>query len=447
MYRNTSPAGSPARGERSDSTRGLLALGAQALWHDGDIRRSRRLFESAYRRAQADTDPRASAAAALGSAALWAGEHERSAAAAVVLDRLRQAVPAAEAVEDGRLSLRLRARLAAEADQCSGGHSAIIAVLEHARRLGDPVVLAETLNLACQCLLDPACGELRRGVSNELLIACRRTRRPGDRLFARLWHTVGLVRDGSAEAPRALAELRALLTAQRNLTVEHCVQAIEVMYEVRSGRLEQAEGLAHRCADAGAAAGRSAAAAWQAAQLIAVRWYQGRIGESVPALRTLNAAPSLGPVDYSPQAWLAVAHAAVGEERPARAVLAGLTDDGRSLSALPRSGTWLVTMYATVEAAHLLGDRETAEEAYRLLLPYADLPAVAGPAVSCLGSVEHSLGMARLTLSDRDAAAQHLRRAVVYNTELGHLPAAALSRRCLAGSPRDARGIRSSSAF
>lgn len=200
MYGNTSPAGSPARGERSASTRGLLALGAQALWHDGDVRRSRRLFESAYRRAQADTDPRASAAAALGSAGLWAGEHESSTAAAVLLGRLRRAVPAAEAVGDGRLSLRLQARLAAEADQRLGGHSAIVAILEHTRRLADPVALAEMLNLACQCLLSPARGELRRDVADELLTASLRTRRPGDRLFARLWRTVGLVLDGSAEA-------------------------------------------------------------------------------------------------------------------------------------------------------------------------------------------------------------------------------------------------------
>ena len=433
MDGNTSPAGSFARGERSGSTRGLLALGAQALWRDGDVRRSRRLFESAYRRAQADTDPRADAAAALGAAGLWAGEHESSAAAGVVLERLRRAVPAAEAVGDGRLSLRLQARLAAEADQRSGGHSAIIAALEHARRLGDPVVLAETSNLACQCLLSPACGDLRRDVADELLTASLRTRRPGDRLLAGLWRTVRLVLDGSAEAPRSLGDLRALLAMQRNLTVEHCAQAIEVLYEVRAGRFERAEVLAQRCAAAGAAAGRSAAAAWRAAHLVAVRWYQGRIGESLRELRLIDADSSPNPADYSRQAWLAVAYAAAGQERHARAALAGLTGDGRSLSELPRSGTWLVTMYATVEAAHVLGDRETAEEAHRLLLPYAGLPAVAGPAVSCFGSVDHSLGMARLTLSDRDAAAQHLRRAVVYNTELGHLPAAALSRRCLAG--------------
>ena len=218
-----------------------------------------------------------------------------------------------------------------------------------------------------------------------------------------------------------------------NLAVEHCAQAIEVLYEVRAGRFERAEILAKQCADAGAAAGQSAAAAWRAVQLAAMRWYQGRIGESPQALGSINADPSLNPAHYARQAWLVVAYAAAGEERHARAALAGLTGDGRSLAALPRNGTWLVTMYATVEAAHLLGDRETAEEAYRLLLPHAGLPAVAGPAVSCFGSVEHSLGMARLTLSDRDAAAQHLRRAVVYNTELGHLPAAALSRRCLAG--------------
>jgi hypothetical protein len=92
-------------------------------------------------------------------------------------------------------------------------------------------------------------------------------------------------------------------------------------------------------------------------------------------------------------------------------------------------------LYGVAQAAHLLGDRDAAAQAYRLLLPYAGLPAVAGPAISCFGSVEHALGLAQLTLSDHAAAAHHLRQAVKQNADLDHLPAAALSRRLLAEIP------------
>jgi hypothetical protein len=111
-----------------------------------------------------------------------------------------------------------------------------------------------------------------------------------------------------------------------------------------------------------------------------------------------------------------------------------MTGHGRRLADLPRSGSWLVTLYGIVEAAHLLSDWETADEAYRLLRPFAHLPIAAGPAVSCFGSVEHALGLAQLTLGEHERAAEHLQRAVRHNTAMGHLPAAALARQRLAAA-------------
>ena len=53
-----------------------------------------------------------------------------------------------------------------------------------------------------------------------------------------------------------------------------------------------------------------------------------------------------------------------------------------SLAALPMSSTWLTGMVSIVEAATGLGDRALAAEAYRMLLPYAGLPATPSLAVS-----------------------------------------------------------------
>ncbi len=102
-------------------------------------------------------------------------------------------------------------------------------------------------------------------------------------------------------------------------------------------------------------------------------------------------------------------------------------------------------MNSVVEAAHLLGDANTAGRAYELLSPYADLPMVASLGVTCLGSVHHALGVACLTTGDLDRAVTHLRTAITRNLALAHWPAVVSSRRRLAQAltararPSDAR--------
>jgi hypothetical protein len=424
-------APSPAR-----PTRKLVADGERVLWEHGDLRCARELFDTAYRRAQIGRDPRTAAAAALGLAGLWVHEHQSFTTAAVALDRLRRAAEAASAAGEDALAARLGARLAAETDFRSAEHGAILAAVEQARRDGDPVVLAEALNLAHQCLMAPTCGGIRRRLADELIAASAHTGRRGHLLLGKLWRTVDLVLDSGPQARRGLAELRRTLTEQNHLAVDHAAQAIEVMFEIRAGRFEQAERRARECAHAGRAAGQPAGATWHAAQLVTVRWYQGRIVEVLPLIRHAAESPSLSPVDYSFQALLALAAAASGDQRQARTALAAMTGYGRSLADLPRSGSWLVALYGIVEAAHLLGDWETADEAYRLLRPFAHLPIAAGPAISCFGSVEHALGLAQLTLGERRLAAEHLQRAVHHNRALGHWPAAALAQQRLAATAR-----------
>jgi hypothetical protein len=202
------------------------------------------------------------------------------------------------------------------------------------------------------------------------------------------------------------------------------------MFDVRAGRFEPAELAAKECAEAGASAGHPAAPAWYAAHLVAIRWYQGRLPELLPLLEEAVALPSLSPTDYSFQSALALTSATAGDTRRARAALAGLT--AHPLAELPRSGAWLATLYQVVEAAHSLGDPEAAAEAYTLLRPCAGMTATIAPGIACFGSVEHALGLAKLTVGQFDAAVGHLRHAVRENLALGHWPATILARHRLA---------------
>jgi hypothetical protein len=222
--------------------------------------------------------------------------------------------------------------------------------------------------------------------------------------------------------------------------------AIDVMLAIRAGRFGEAEELAAVCARRGAAAGDADHDWWSAAQLVTIRWYQGRLPELLPALRERVSSPVLSTVDNSAVAALAVAAAMSGDRNQAASSLAALC--GSDLAALPRSSAWLVTMGGIVEAAYLLEATGVALRAYELLHPHADLPMIGSLGITCFGSTQHALGVAALTTRQADLAVEHLTAAVQQNLALAHWPALLASRQRLAqayllrGAPGDAEAAR-----
>jgi hypothetical protein len=402
-----------------DDVESLLAAGTRLLVVAGDLRASRGPFDAAYRMAEQTGDPHAMAAAALGLGGLWVHEHRATAASALLQARLEQALSLVD--RHSSLALRLRARLAGEADYRRGAQASILAVLDEARRAADPIALVEALSLAHHCALGPDDGALRRVLADELIGASALTERRGDLLMGVLWRTVDLFLDADPHAQRRLRELRELLARGEHRAVGYVASAIEVMLTIRSGRLDEAEALARACVEQGTVAGDVDAVGWYGAQLVAIRWYQGRLVELLPMLGELVHLPTLSAVDNAYFAALAVATAAAGDRRTAAGTLAGLR--GRDLADLPRSSSWLVTMYGIVEAAHLLDDADTSARAYELLAPFASLPVMASLGVACFGSVQHALGVASLTTGHLDRAIEHLREAIDRNLALGHWPA------------------------
>ncbi len=416
-------ASAPTRGAES-----LLASGTRALDVDGDLHAGRQWFEAAYREGERSGDARVIAQAALGLGGWWLGEHRSATASGLLRARLRHALTLVG--PDGPDAVRIRLRLAADADCRSRFPSATLAALEEARGLPDPAVRAEALRLAHQRLLGPDHGELRQALADELVGEAGRAGSRGHLLMGLLYQTVDLFRAGRPQARRRLAELRAELGRGEHLAVGYAVAAIDVMHAIRAGRLAKAEQLAQNCLERGRRAGYGAAPAWHAAQLVAIRWYQGRLPALLPFLNDLVDSPALCTADSSFYAARAVAAAAAGDDPTAMHDMAALLQP--TLADLPRSGSWLATMYGFAQAAHLVGDEPAAAKAYRLLSPYADLPAMASLAFACFGSVHHALGVAAFTTADLDRAVDHLRRAVHGNLALGHWPAVLHSRLRLA---------------
>lgn len=415
--------------------------GMHALHEQGDLRASRPHFERAYQLAEQAGDVRAMAGAALGSAGLWVSESRTLIGTARREERLRHVLALLE-VRDAHsvLAQRVRVRLAAESDYSRGESAAIRALLGGLGQDADPVLLAEALSLAHHCLLGPDHVALRGELAHRLIRTSVRTGRRGDVLMGLLWRTVDAYTEGDPHAERLLSELRDHLEPRGHLAVGFVVSAIDVLLAIRAGQLEQAETLAEICAKTGAEAGDIDNEWWPGAQLVTIRWYQGRLVELLPMLRERVQSPALSAVDNSALTALAVAAALDGDRRTAASSLAALC--GSDLGNLARSSSWLVTMNGIVEAASLLGDSDVAARAYALLLPHADLPMVGSLGITCFGSTQHALGVASLACGEQDRAVEHLRAAVRHNLALAHWPAVIVSRQrlALAYAARGARG-------
>ncbi|MBO0868546.1 MAG: hypothetical protein J2P15_08270, partial [Micromonosporaceae bacterium] len=401
-----------------------LARAGQASLHAGCLTASRSWFDAAYQQAAEREDPTVMAVAALGFGGVWVHEHRGSADGAAMRARLQDALSRVD--PSSALGLRLRVRLAAESDYMTGGHAAVLGVLDQVRRRPDAVVHAEALSVTHHCLLGPDHAGLRLELAEELITQSFRTGRRLDLLMGMVWLTVDLFLAGEPHAQRRLTELRQVLDVEDHGAIRYVVSAIEVMLTVRAGRLAEAEALARACLDQGRSVGDADALGWYGLQLAAIRWYQGRVPELLPMLEELAGSPTLPTVDYSVFAGIAVAAAQAGDRKLATGALATLR--GRDLGDLPRSSGWLATMHGVAEAAWLLGDAELAGRVYRLLRPYRHLLAVASLGVACFGSVQHALGLAAMTTGDLDRAASHLAAAVDRNLAIGHWPAAVLSR-------------------
>jgi hypothetical protein len=424
----------------AEEIRSYLADGTDALHEHGDLRASRPHFERAYQRAEQAGDVRAMTHAALGSAGLWVSESRTLMGAARREERLRHVLSLLDTGNAGQardprhadsvLARRIRVRLAAESDYSRGDSTAILALLGELGQNADPVLLAETLSLAHHCLLGPDHVALRGELAQRLIRTSVRTDRRSDVLMGLLWRTVDAYTEGEPHAERLLSELRGHLEPRGHLAVGFVVSAIDVLLAVRAGQLEQAETLVEICAKMGAEAGDIDNEWWPGAQLVTIRWYQGRLVELLPMLRTRVQSPALSAVDNSALTALAVAAALDGDRRTAASSLAALC--GSDLGNLARSSSWLVTMNGIVEAASLLGDADVAARAYELLLPHARLPMVGSLGITCFGSTQHALGVASLACGEHDRAVEHLRDAVRHNLALAHWPAVIVSRQRLA---------------
>ncbi len=115
----------------ADELKAALADGARAQHEAGDLQASRDSFERAYRLAERAGDAESMALAALGLAGLWVAERRTVTSTALLEARLQHVLTLLD--PRSALALRVRTRLAGEADYARGTHAAVLAALAEVR--------------------------------------------------------------------------------------------------------------------------------------------------------------------------------------------------------------------------------------------------------------------------------------------------------------------------
>lgn len=407
----------------------LLLEHAEAVLACGRLTEARTAFGAATDAAEQAGDAVQLARAVLGLGGVWVHEHRNLAVRQRVL-ALQRAALAALPEQQLVLRCRLTVRLAAEAVYEGGPVQAVLDALAKARAVDDARTLAEALSLTHHALLGPEHTEIRLRLAGELIVVGSEAGDGVLALFGLLWRTVDLYLAGDPDAERSLTELRQRTDTLSVATVGYVVACIDVMRLIRAGHLEEAEAAAEQCLQLGQRVGDADATGCYGAQLLTIRWLQGRDAELADLVTATATSGTLAASEYGMRASIAVVLARGGRLAAARGALDSLLD--RGLATLPQSSTWLGALVAIVEAARLLGDATAAAEAAALLRPYAALPVMPSLAVSCFGPVSRVLGLAALTTGDADAAVAYLEQAIASSQRWEHRPARVVCRAELA---------------
>jgi tetratricopeptide (TPR) repeat protein len=414
----------PEAERRTGPKAGPLVARAQAVLASGRLAEARQLFGEAAAAADAEGDGLAFADAALGCAGIWLNEHRSMAEADHVVGLQRRALARLASAEHSR-RLRLEARLAAEEAYRNGTDAPVAELVERSRQVDDPEARAEILSLAHHLLLAPRHAHRRLPIAEEVISAAAEADAAVLALIGQCWRTVDLFLLGDPFAERMHFALRRRADALGMEAIGYVADAIDVMRLIRAGRLGEAESAAERCFSRGAAVGDIDALGFYGAQLVVIRWLQGRASEVLSAVEEFASSPTLAACEFGYVAAVASVAVACGHTERARAALDRLTAGG--LASIPESSTWSTTMFAVADTAYALGDAVTAHEVFDLLAPYADLPVMASLAVVCFGSMHRALGIAAMTFGDVELAIVHLEAAITANRRLGNRPFTAIA--------------------
>jgi tetratricopeptide (TPR) repeat protein len=401
----------------------LLALG-EVQWRTGGGCDLRQTFRQAADIARRVGDPVLLARSALGlagesSGRLWV---ESGAVDQSLVSLLEEALDAV-GDRDSTVRARLLACLAVQLYYSFPSRERSVRLSEQAvalaRAAGDLRVLVAALRARCVALWRLEDREERLALATEMVFLADQT---GDReqaLPGRRFRVIGFLEQGDIAAVdheiEACSRIASELRQPFLLSYVARWRAMRALLEGRFGDAEREAGLSFELAERARDAGD--ALIGLTIQVAVIRMYQGRLDEAERAMRSAETHPRAGRL---PRCFLAQISCEQGRLAEARRELAAL-----SVWFIPAYGAEAGWLYVTCMLSLVcagVGDAESAEVLYRLLLPHASRVGVLGPGVCCWGSVSHALGELAATLGHGEDATKHFDEALRMHERMGALP-------------------------
>ena len=387
----------------------LLALG-RVQWQAGDAAARETYFDAA---ASARTR---GAAEQLAGAALGLGERYWEAGAVdeqyqQLLTEALHTLSCADSRRRARLMARMAENLHFTKEQQHGAELSRAAVAM-ARRLGDVDTLVTALMGRHVALLHVRYLDERLRLIDEVLRLVQ-----GHRALtaeAHHWRLFDLCELGDVtEAHRDHAELSRLATELRQPLLEHLALGWRGTFAHLAGDVEEAERLAGESFKFASRAQVGHGSSSLASMLFTVRRQQGRIGELLPAMRSLADG---GSANGAWRAALALAEVETGHLEDGRARYEAIA--GKDFSGIPRDWYWALTAALMSETCAALDDVERAPRLYALLEPFAErfLQVIF---TTCWGSIQRYLGLLATVMRRFDDAERHFEAALAGNVRMG----------------------------
>jgi tetratricopeptide (TPR) repeat protein len=356
----------------------------------------------------------------LASAALNVGAFNLSSGSVdeLLVELLERALERAHGATRARLLARLGTALY-WSDQVGRREQLAAEAEELARGCGDPATLAYVLGHNHVTRWSPERAETAVAEATEVIELAEAAGDQETALKARSWRinnllTVGLVESAFEDIDR-FGELARKLRQPRCLWYAPLFEAMRALMQ---GRFQEAERFDRQSAQIGNEVDASLSALLSGAQLLYLRWWQGRLDELAPAVEGFSDRLPAMP------AWrcaLALIRRELEDLDGTREVLGSI-----AVEELPHDNIWLVGMTFLAEAAAWAGEADMASDLERLLRPFSDLVAVS-PDAACLGPVSRLLGLVIAAQGRGDEAKPLFERAVAQCTELGAPPLVALA--------------------
>jgi predicted ATPase/class 3 adenylate cyclase/DNA-binding CsgD family transcriptional regulator len=287
-----------------------------------------------------------------------------------------------------------------------------------ARQLGDPSVLATSLNILFETSSEAEAVSQRLALATEMLHAAEQD---GNFEFVALAHSRRMV------SLLELGDIRAAALAMENQeqvgdahirqpAYASTVVGYRAMRALMDGRFAEVEQLALRALALAERAQVDYSGPF-GMQIFTLRREQGRLRELEPAIRTFVKQHAAA-ATWRP--GLALLYAELGREHEARTEFEELAKE--DFGGIARDALWTTCMAYLTEVCVVLGDAARAATLYRLLLPYTNLNIVAGGGVICCGAASRYLAVLAAVMSHWEDADYHFKAALAMNAGMGAKP-------------------------